>query len=347
MKKLIELPPIHEGTENWERIEKRIKDLFRKQLYLPMFALLKVKPSAVIKNAPTSDALGEAIMFGKVYYSDGAFRGKFNAQISLQLRGIGATWENKSKSYRIPFSKVPPTFKAAISVSKARFEENMKKLDAMLVKFDPKAFTQQLKTADLFDKELFNVDKKFRANVKKITIEPELEPEQRTIIAKEWETNMDLWVQRFTEEQIVSLRKMVQDNVYAGNRQENLHAPIKAMLLKIDKHWVNVEKKAAFLARQETNLLLAKFKQVRYEEVGMTHYKWACVHMPKQPRPTSPYIPGEVRYSHGILDGSTQAWSRPPIITSPLDKKQRHGNPGQDYNCRCFAIPLLEVDEEL
>jgi SPP1 gp7 family putative phage head morphogenesis protein len=46
---------------------------------------------------------------------------------------------------------------------------------------------------------------------------------------------------------------------------------------------------------------------------------------------------GRVRPMHAALDGATQRWSKPPIIRSDGTR----GNPGDDYNCRCWAEPVV------
>ena len=46
---------------------------------------------------------------------------------------------------------------------------------------------------------------------------------------------------------------------------------------------------------------------------------------------------GRVRPTHARLDGTRQRWDRPPIISAD----GRRGHPGDDYNCRCIALPVL------
>ena len=127
---------------------------------------------------------------------------------------------------------------------------------------------------------------------------------------------------------------MVKENVFAfGNRRE-------ALIKKFMESYNVTENKAKVWARQETNLLMAKFKETKYLEAGVEEYEWRCVHMPHQPSPTAIYKPGEVRYSHAILEGKIFSWKNPPVTTRP-GEKQRRNNPGQDYQCRCFALPLV------
>jgi SPP1 gp7 family putative phage head morphogenesis protein len=44
---------------------------------------------------------------------------------------------------------------------------------------------------------------------------------------------------------------------------------------------------------------------------------------------------GRVRSSHRALEGTQQRWDDPPVIS--LDG--RRGHPGEDFNCRCIALP--------
>lgn len=43
----------------------------------------------------------------------------------------------------------------------------------------------------------------------------------------------------------------------------------------------------------------------------------------------------KVRPIHADLNGTIQRWDDPPVIS----KDGRRGHPGDDYNCRCIAIP--------
>jgi SPP1 gp7 family putative phage head morphogenesis protein len=89
--------------------------------------------------------------------------------------------------------------------------------------------------------------------------------------------------------------------------------------------------KAKFLARQETSLMTTKLKETRYREAGVNEYKWKTVAGSKL---------HPVRPSHKILEGRIFRWDDPPITTPPGEAVRRN-NPGQDYNCRCFAQPIV------
>jgi len=61
------------------------------------------------------------------------------------------------------------------------------------------------------------------------------------------------------------------------------------------------------------------------EALGIETYKWMT------------RGDGRVRMMHRALNNTVQRWDRPPIISPD----GRRGHPGDDYNCRCVAIPVV------
>lgn len=332
--KILELKPIKETPSDYDKIEEIIKKVFFEVIYLPLLKELSI-PKHKIKNS--KDDLIDAMNQGKITFSRGAFRGEFNASISKELRELGAKWDRKTSSFKITLKELPYDLRGAIQASRVHFESKMEKVDKRLAQILPAQLAGRINIADIFDKILWKVDREFHKNVQNITLAPQLTAEMRAKIADEWQNNMDLWIKDFTEKEIVDLRKSIQESIFAGNRYESL---IKG----IQKSYGVTANKSKFLARQETNLLLAKFKETRYTQSGIYEYKWRCVHNPKDKTPQQ-HTRGNVRYSHGILDGKIFRFDNPPVTTAPGEPERRN-NPGQDYNCRCVAIPIVKFQEE-
>jgi len=331
MEKIIRLKPILEDTSYYDKIEKRIKELFKKEFYYPLLNLLDVEKKII--NS-VDDNLKKAIMSGKIYYSNGKFHGKFTSSISKQLVKYGAEWNKKDSTYSIKIEDLPMDIRSSISLSQRRYDERLNGIDKKLSNFDINSMLSKLNIAPIFDENINKVDKTFEESIKSITVVPRLSKNQRSRIAQEWQNNLELYIKNFADEQTRDLRKKVQDNVFVkGNRRESL---IKGFM----ESYNVTENKAKFWARQETNLLMAKYKETKYTEAGVNEYEWRCVHMPHQPSPNAIYKAGEVRYSHGILEGKIFSWKDPPVTTPP-GQSQRRNNPGQDYNCRCFALPIV------
>jgi SPP1 gp7 family putative phage head morphogenesis protein len=335
MEKIRELKPVKISTEDFDEAERRIKELFKREIYFPLLAELR-EPKSKLENAKPG-ALEAALRFGKVTFYRGTFSGKFNAEITRELRGLGAKYDRREGTYKLPISQIPSEYRSLIAASDDAFKRMLGRVDERLRKILPEEISDKLKVADAFDSALYKTEKDFIASVKNISIVPKLTPEQRKKIADEWQNNMKLYIADFTKKEIVALREKMQKAVFKGNRYE-------AAVGVIQKSFGVSADKAKFLARQETALLLTKYKETRYTDAGVHEYKWGCVHMPKDSSPRQ-HKPGNVRYSHGILEGKIFRWDDPPVTTAPGEPVRRN-NPGADFNCRCFARPIVRFREK-
>lgn len=321
---MIELHPIKETTEDFDRLEARIKTLFKESIYYPLLKELIIQKKTLQNDL---DDLLDALRSGRITFSKGEFQGRFSASISKELRKLGAKWNRGV--YRIPKSSLPSSVKQAIATSEVRFKEKMAQLDKKLSQILPEEIADKLKSEDLFDRTLWKTDKSLKKSMANLTVVPEMSASRRKLIAEEWHDNMKLWIKDFSEKEIKSLRSKIQKNVFAGNRYEGV-------IQTIQKSYGVSANKAKFLARQETSLLMTKFKESRYTDAGINEYRWKCVAgTAKHP----------VRPSHKVLDNKIFSWDDPPITTAP-GEPQRRNNPGQDYNCRCFAKPIVRFKQK-
>lgn len=332
---MIELKPIRETKSDYDAIEEKIKELFKKEVYEPIIAELTGKKK--IKNAKLD--LLEALRSGRLTFHRGQFSGRFNATLSKELKALGAHWNPVWKTFSIPYAELPSTIKSAISASSFAFSQKLEKIDRKLASIVPAQLAEKLKLQHLFDQTLWKVEKDFQESVKNITIAPKLTSQQAKRIADEWQNNMDKWIQNFTEKEIKELRTKIRSSFFAGNRYETA---VKV----IQSSYGVTERKARFLARQETALLMAKHKEVKYQEAGVHEYKWrAVVGTPKHPT--------RKRHKHlsTLSDKGTIFRFDDPPNTAEIpgqDSRPTHegpanffNNPGEDYNCRCTAIPIV------
>lgn len=330
------LTPIKEDPSFYDEIEERILKVFKKLLYEPILDEAGIAKLKNIWNAKDGGHLVDALRKGFVTFSKGAFRGKFNSYTSKDIKALGGIWDKKTSSFKILLSDVPPEIKAEIATSAVRFGEKLGRIDKKLSQILSAEIADSIKISDLFDQTLWKIEKDIQKTLSNITVEAKLSPEQREKIAEEWQNNMKLWITDFSEKEIIELRKTVQDTIFSGNRYESLLKGIQ------DSYGVTA-RKAKFLARQETSLLMAKFKETRYTAAGVNEYMWGNIGMPKDRTPNQ-HTPGNVRYSHAILEGKVFRWNDPPVTTAPGEPEARN-NPGQDYNCRCFARPLAKFGD--
>lgn len=317
--KLRELQPIKEDPKDFDEVEAKIRELFKRELYIPLLKLLGL-PIDRLTN--TLNDLVDALQTGQITFYRGTFSGRFDSAISRELKRIGAKWDRRQGVFKIPASSLPMEVRQAVYASHARFADQLGKIDEHLKKIVPEEIADKLKIGNLFESTIWKTDRDFRASMKGLTLPPKLPDARKKRIADEWENNLKLHIKDWTQEEIGTLRKRVQKSVFTGNRYESL-------IKTIEQRYQVSENKAKFLARQETSLLMTKFKETRYVEAGVNEYRWGCVAGSKN---------HPVRHDHKILEGDTFTWNNPPITNR---KTGARNNPGQDYNCRCFARPIV------
>ena len=92
------------------------------------------------------------------------------------------------------------------------------------------------------------------------------------------------------------------------------------------------ESNVKFWATDQTLQLHADLTREKHESVGIKRYFWTDSNDER------------VRHRHSELGelsdiGQAFEYANPPIVDVPTG---RRGNPGDDYNCRCTAFPVLE-----
>lgn len=317
------LPPVKEKTEYYDMLEAAIAEHLKKMIYEPLMKELGI-PKNKLENS--KEDLLKAILSGRITFRQGTFSGKLNSRITLELKKIGAKWDKKSGTFKLPAKELPDDVKMTVSLSESRFKAKMKRIDEKLAKLLPEEIADSLKLEKIFDASIYKIGKDVDATLKSITVGPSLTDESRAIIARDYTNNMRLYIKDFTQKEIKSLREKMQKNAFEGKRYES-------MISTIQKSYDVSYNKAKFLARQETKLLLSKYKETRYVDAGVQKYKWTTVvGSPKHP----------VREMHKALDGKIFSWNNPPVVNEKGERK----HPGEDFGCRCYAIPIVEFKDE-
>lgn len=314
----IELKPIKELPFEYEAIEKKIVELFRREIYAPLVKTLKA-PDAILKNSTWGliDALGA----GRVSFYRGKFTGSFNAQVSKELKNLGAKWSRADSAFVIRKDDLPLDVRNAIVVSDANFQKTRERIADQIGSLNPAEIADRLNVEKLFDATLWKLNTDFLDSIKGISVAPDLTKADAARIASEYTNNMKLDIKGWVSEEIKGLREKMMRSEFAGFRYEG-------MVKMIERSYGVSQAKAKFLAKQETSLLMAKFRQTRYESAGSRKYKWSCV-------AGSPSHP--VRPMHKALDGKIFSWDNPPVVNGKGERK----NPGEDFGCRCFARAIV------
>lgn len=300
----------------------RVKDSYfaetdehlRRVFYELYFApLLKAIPRAPKLNA-SSNALLAALSSGRVIYKDGVFSGSFNASISMNLAAFAKFDRHTKKWYGRPPSNV---LASAIMANdkRARLMETMNRaIDDLARRAD-----ETVKTLSFgLDLPLFAMDRDV-AETLPIGIRPTLDARTAEKLRKDYNESQKLNVKNWTPDQVQRLRDMV-ERYQTSETNESLTDMIM-------KEWDVSANKANFLARQETSLFFSKFSMNRAKSAGVRKYRWSTSHDIR------------VRDRHKELDGTIHSVDDPPVVDL---KTGRRAHPGEDYNCRCAAIWVLE-----
>lgn len=330
------LPPIRERVEDYEELEVAISRFFREVIYAPLVREI-VAPGFVLENSrkprpvdfaatvrgrlSDMEVLKKALESGQVRFYRGSFTGSFSSKLSRALRSIGAEWDKKQGRFLIPHSELPQSIRPVIAASQSRFDRTVEKITERLSSVAPEVIAQHLDLSKYFDRTILKTNADISKTLSPFIIEPQLSATGRQRIAEEYSNTLHLPIQTFLRKETLELRDRILERSFAGYRYESL-------IGEIEKSYGVSQRKAKFLARQETNLLMAKFTQVRYQAVGSEEYIWGCVE-------GSAAHP--VRHYHLLNKGKTFRWDR----GAPINAKGERKNPKQDYNCRCFARPII------
>lgn len=321
------LQPIRETTSDYDAFEKEIMRLFREEIYLPLMQELYFD----FKVSNSLQDIHDALQSGKISFDRGRFTGQFDTAVIRELKRLGAKWDRKQGSFAIPLKDLPPALRGSVAAGDRAAQKIFERIDAKLAKLLPEEIAGKIKIQNLFKRSIWKTEADFKKTTKAITVKYQMTEDQVDRMAREWTNNAELYIQKFTKKETVELRNRIKLRVLAGERSAGIAKEIQA------SYGVS-QNKAKFLARQEVALMQAQYKQMRYEEIGITEYIWTCLKSPKDKTPDQ-HTPGNVRYYHGLLDGKTCSWGSPPVV----DEKGNRKHPGQDYNCRCYPKPVVRV----
>lgn len=119
---------------------------------------------------------------------------------------------------------------------------------------------------------------------------------------------------------IKSIHSQYLDKIQAAVIQAQVKGtPTKDLAKQIKEIGGVTEKRAKLIARDQSSKINAALTRARHEEMGVTQYIWSTSGDER------------VRDSHAENDGKIFSYDDPPAT----------GNPGDQINCRCVAIPYF------
>lgn len=144
------------------------------------------------------------------------------------------------------------------------------------------------------------------------------DPELRSLVAGFVEQNVGL-IKSIPRRYFEDLQQLVMGNVRAGRRASVIQA-------EIEQRYPRYARNAELIARDQTAKLNSEITRKRHEALGITQYIWRTA---KDDR---------VRPRHRELEGQVFSYDKPPVVDH---RSGRRANPGEDYQCRCTAEPVI------
>ncbi len=132
--------------------------------------------------------------------------------------------------------------------------------------------------------------------------------------------NVDL-IKTVPKDSLGSLKEKVYSDYMNGRSTTNI-------VKELQRQYGLDKRRARLIARDQTAKLNANITQSQQREAGVSKYKWSTVG------------DARVRDSHDDLNGKIFSWDDPPETDGG-----RRCHPGEDYQCRCCAIPVFDIDE--
>lgn len=301
-------------------------------IFKPLFEIMNYNPA---KAQNDYNPITEALKSGSVIYTDEGFKAKYkftNTQ-AKEFERWGAKYNKWTKTYQIPYNNIPNNVLVALSENQIKQQAQItavqnfiKELDANLpYMIDTMLFDTQVETI------LDDAGNTLKQNTKKLNvIVPELNKSQKQAIARDYTNNMRFWIKEWASEHLIpEMRQRVQEAVLAGYRADY----VQKML---EKEFGIAKRKAKFLARNETAIMLAEYRKTEYQKIGINHFIWSTT------------MDGRERELHKELNGKVFRFDNPPVIEQIkvgdhyIPKPGgRRGLPGEIYNCRCHIIPYI------
>jgi SPP1 gp7 family putative phage head morphogenesis protein len=320
------LQGIENKTAYWQLVAKKILRFWKDVIFQPLADIQSQK--LTVENA-ASKSLIAALRSGRIFYADGAFRskGRFSNAISRELEDMGAIWSRREKAFMLAAGFIPMDVSHALAVMATQNQDKIERMRVLIrdLQGNIDAIVRQVKFEDEFNRIVEDGEDQFSTVMRKINVIPyEIDESRKKVLREEYTTNLDFYIKKWTADEIEKLRTDVEGIVMEGYRYDTVAKMIQTRY--------NVSaRKASFLARNETKILVAKYQQDRFQSYGVNFYQWKT------------NMDGRERKLHAILNGTIQNWEDPPIIGDKGEK----GNPGEIYNCRCKALPLLPNDARI
>ena len=133
--------------------------------------------------------------------------------------------------------------------------------------------------------------------------------------------NVDL-IKTIPSESLGRMRDIVLDGYRNGKTTTNI---VKEIL----REYSMTRRHAQLIARDQIAKLNGEIAKKHQQDAGVEEYEW------------SDSRDERVRTRHHDLNGKRFRWDDPPVVD---ERTGRRCHPGGDYQCRCVALPVFDID---
>jgi hypothetical protein len=156
------------------------------------------------------------------------------------------------------------------------------------------------------------------------------------------ELGLQDFIQRFIQKNVQLIRSVATDQLTRMEqvvaRSTGGQARVETLRNEIQATFNVTRARAALIARDQTLKANSELIQLRQQQAGVTEYIWTTSRDERvRGRPGGKWAKSQA--NHWDLDGTRQSWLVPPV-TNPVTGARNH--PGQDYQCRCTATPIVD-----
>lgn len=147
---------------------------------------------------------------------------------------------------------------------------------------------------------------------------------------RRWIADNVLKIKSIPTETLGSMRQIILDSYMKGSS-------IRDIQKEIQEEYNTSKRQAQLLARDQVATLNAQISKMQQQDAGCSKYRWSTSR------------DSRVRECHRELNGKTFSWDNPPEMWYRTKKSGivytgRRCHPGEDYCCRCVAIPVFDLD---
>lgn len=322
------LNPILLSKKNILELNANIINYLHNVLYKPMVDIYNSQFKQNIRLNDISNRIISAFRQGRLYLKEGKIYGDFkDARLVKELQKLGKY--NKNRKY-FEVESLPPEIFEVHTQNKIKIRDVEKYIDSFLDSF----IDNIDKSIDFmglsYNNTINDYNKQFTANLTSLGITPTLTEKETELLNKNYVNTTKHNIKNMELDIIQNLRTKMKDLVLKDGATNRDIAKI------LINNYNLTQKRALFVARQESGLLLAEYSKNNYQKTGIRKFEWQTAGDEKVRNYPKNNLNGG---NHKYLDGQIFEFDKPPVINLITGER---GLPGQAYNCRCVMCPIVE-----